>query len=57
MLGLQLFSNFDIEIANPYKPWSSLCYGILFQEDFNVHLTPVTKAFRLEQKYQASCVS
>ena len=36
---VQLLRHFDISIANPYKPWSSVCYGIFFQKDFNVHLT------------------
>lgn len=35
----ELFRHFDMAIANPYKPWSSVCYGIFFQKDFKVHLT------------------
>ena len=37
---LQLLRHFEIVIANPYKPWSSVCYGIFFQENFEVYLTP-----------------
>ncbi|KAI1633569.1 cytochrome P450 oxidoreductase [Biscogniauxia mediterranea] len=37
----ELLRNFDITIANPHKPWSSECYGIFFQKNFNVHLRPV----------------
>ncbi|KAH8651554.1 cytochrome P450 oxidoreductase [Tricladium varicosporioides] len=35
----ELLRNFDITIANSYKPWSSTCRGIFFQENFNVHMT------------------
>ncbi|KAI9717488.1 MAG: hypothetical protein M1828_007188 [Chrysothrix sp. TS-e1954] len=35
----ELFRNFDIVIANPYRPWKSVCHGIFFQEDFNVFIS------------------
>ena len=38
----KLLRHFDITIANPYKPWSSICYGIFFQKDFNVYLSRAT---------------
>lgn len=37
----QLIRNFDIAVANPYKPWTSQCYGIFFQKQFNVILRKV----------------
>ncbi|KAI0844636.1 cytochrome P450 oxidoreductase [Daldinia vernicosa] len=37
----ELLRNFDITIANPHKPWSSICYGIFFQKNFHVRLSPV----------------
>jgi hypothetical protein len=30
-LLFQIFRHFDITIANPYKPWTSMCYGIIFR--------------------------
>lgn len=36
---VELFRRFDIESTNPEKPWTSLCYGIFFQRDFNVRIT------------------
>ena len=35
----QLFRRFDITVTNPLKPWTSVCYGIFFQKDFNVRIT------------------
>ena len=34
----QLLRRFDIATSNPIKPWKSTCYGIFFQEDFNVRI-------------------
>ena len=36
---LQLLKRFDIAVVNPIKPWTSICYGIFFQEDFHVTVT------------------
>lgn len=35
----ELLRNFDIAVANPYRPWVSRCYGIFFQTGFDVRLT------------------
>ncbi|MCJ1258853.1 hypothetical protein MMC24_006687 [Lignoscripta atroalba] len=34
----ELLRRFDIATSNPIKPWKSTCYGIFFQEDFNVRI-------------------
>lgn len=39
----ELLRNFDITISNPHKPWSSICYGIFYQQDFNVCLSPASE--------------
>ncbi|MCJ1251287.1 hypothetical protein MMC30_008519 [Trapelia coarctata] len=36
----ELLRHFDITVANPQSPWTSVCYGIFFQTDFNVRITP-----------------
>ena len=36
---LQLLRNFDITTINPLSPWKSTCYGLFFQEDFNVRIS------------------
>ncbi|PVI00777.1 cytochrome P450 oxidoreductase [Periconia macrospinosa] len=36
---VELFRRFDIQAVNPQKPWTSICYGIFFQKDFNVRIT------------------
>ncbi|KAL8848774.1 MAG: hypothetical protein Q9221_006245 [Calogaya cf. arnoldii] len=36
----ELLRNFEVTIANPLRPWKSVCWGIFFQEDFNVCITP-----------------
>ncbi|KAI0423374.1 hypothetical protein F5Y09DRAFT_349393 [Xylaria sp. FL1042] len=41
----ELLKNFNIAIINPHKPWSSRCYGIFFQKDFNVRLQAVGSTF------------
>ncbi|KAK2051337.1 putative benzoate 4-monooxygenase cytochrome P450 [Colletotrichum caudatum] len=33
---IEFFRRYDIECINHQKPWTSLCYGIFFQRDFNV---------------------
>lgn len=35
----ELLRNFDIAVANPYRPWVSRCSGIFFQTGFDVRLT------------------
>ncbi|KAL9121435.1 MAG: hypothetical protein Q9187_002005 [Circinaria calcarea] len=35
----ELLRQFDISTINPTRPWKSTCYGIFFQEDFNVRIT------------------
>ncbi|KAI1984421.1 hypothetical protein LOZ51_006664 [Ophidiomyces ophidiicola] len=36
---LQLLRRFDISVINNTKPWTSICYGIFFQKDFNVRIS------------------
>ncbi|KAL8793769.1 MAG: hypothetical protein Q9195_003599 [Heterodermia aff. obscurata] len=36
---VELFRRFDIAVTDPLKPWTSVCYGIFFQKDFNVRIT------------------
>ena len=35
----QLLRRFDVQVMNPHRPWTSVCYGIFFQKDFNVRIT------------------
>ncbi len=39
-LESKILRNFDVTIASPLTPWRSVCWGIFFQEDFNVCITP-----------------
>ena len=39
LLFMQLLRRFDITTVNPAKPWTSTCYGIFFQRDFNVRIS------------------
>ncbi|KAK8017151.1 benzoate 4-monooxygenase cytochrome P450 [Apiospora marii] len=48
----ELLRNFEITIANPHKPWSSQCYGIFYQKDFNVRLRPVEDTYAQPPKYE-----
>ena len=36
----QLLRYYDVTIAHPLKPWTSVCWGIFFQEDFDVFIEP-----------------
>ncbi|KAJ2998449.1 hypothetical protein NUW58_g314 [Xylaria curta] len=33
---VELFRRYDVQCVNNQRPWTSLCYGIFFQRDFNV---------------------
>ncbi|KAK8108381.1 hypothetical protein PG984_014182 [Apiospora sp. TS-2023a] len=48
----ELLRNFEVTIANPYKPWSSQCYGIFYQKDFNVRLRPVEDTYAPPPKHE-----
>ncbi|GME66327.1 Pisatin demethylase [Neofusicoccum parvum] len=36
---VELLRRFDIQVVNPQKPWTSVCYGIFFQKDFFVRVS------------------
>ncbi|MCJ1433379.1 hypothetical protein MMC27_002739 [Xylographa pallens] len=36
----ELLRHFNIATADPHRPWKSRCYGIFFQENFNIRVTP-----------------
>ncbi|KAB2573396.1 Pisatin demethylase [Lasiodiplodia theobromae] len=36
---VELLRRFDVQVMNPHRPWTSICYGIFFQKDFNVRIT------------------
>ncbi|KAI1075518.1 putative benzoate 4-monooxygenase cytochrome P450 [Whalleya microplaca] len=36
---VELFRRYDIELVNAQNPWSSICFGIFFQKDFNVRIS------------------
>ncbi|KAL3296465.1 Pisatin demethylase [Colletotrichum asianum] len=36
---VELFRRYDIQCINSQRPWTSLCYGIFFQRDFNVRIS------------------
>ncbi|KAI9676946.1 MAG: hypothetical protein M1817_006785 [Caeruleum heppii] len=36
---VELLRRFDISVVNSAKPWTSVCYGIFFQKQFNVRIT------------------
>jgi len=37
----EVLRNFEVTVANPYRPWVSRCYGIFFQKGFEVRLRAV----------------
>lgn len=41
-ITFELLRNFEISISNPHKPWTSVCYGIFYQEGFKVCLRPTS---------------
>ncbi|KAL9117459.1 MAG: hypothetical protein Q9187_006003, partial [Circinaria calcarea] len=36
---VELLRRFDVSVVNATKPWTSVCYGIFFQKNFNVRIT------------------
>lgn len=39
LIILQLFRNFDFHIANPAKPWNSICYNVFVEDSQWVRVT------------------
>ncbi|KAL8674088.1 MAG: hypothetical protein Q9168_001483 [Polycauliona sp. 1 TL-2023] len=37
--GIQILREFEVTVAHPLRPWKSQCWGIFFQEEFNVCMT------------------